>query len=204
MEISATPKPLLDLLENQLKICPDDLQLILYNFHEQKVEKKDFLVRQGEIVQMKGFLKEGAMRIYYLDSNAKENILFFRFEGSWLGDMESYHLAQPSKIFIQALEDCSVLTISKKDFEILEIKVPQLQKWYSVNMLRMYTSLFNKLMEAKMRTPEEKYQHLIQQYPEIFQRVSLQHIAAYLEIEPQSLSRLRKRIKLKQQKFNQG
>jgi hypothetical protein len=69
-----------------------------------------------------------------------------------------------------------------------------LEKWYAINAVKMYASLFNKLVEAKLRTPEEKYLHLLDNEPQIFQRVSLQHIAAYLEIEPQSLSRLRKRL----------
>jgi CRP-like cAMP-binding protein len=188
------PVSLDNLFRQKFQLDNDQLALISDKLRQTNINKKDFYLKQGDIAKSKAFLVKGAVRYFYLDNNLKENTLFFRFENMWLGDIESYHEQTPSKISIQALEDSELLIINKADFAILQQQIPALEKWYAINAVKMYASLFNKLVEAKLRTPEEKYSHLLDNEPQIFQRVSLQHIAAYLEIEPQSLSRLRKRL----------
>jgi CRP-like cAMP-binding protein len=188
------PVSLDNLFRQKFQLDNDQLALISDKLRQTNINKKDFYLKQGDIAKSKAFLVKGAVRYFYLDNNLKENTLFFRFENMWLGDIESYHEQTPSKISIQALEDSELLIINKADFAILQQQIPALEKWYAINSVKMYASLFNKLVEAKLRTPEEKYLHLLDNEPQIFQRVSLQHIAAYLEIEPQSLSRLRKRL----------
>jgi CRP-like cAMP-binding protein len=194
MTVEELPDDLSNLFRENFQLDQEQLAVIADKFVPTRLDKKDFYLKQGDIARSKAFLVKGAVRYFYLDSNLKENTLFFRFENSWLGDIESYHGQIPAKINIQALEDSELLVISKADFSNLQQQLPALEKWYAINAVRMYASLFNKLVEAKLRTPEEKYLHLLQNEPRIFQRVSLQHIAAYLEIEPQSLSRLRRRL----------
>jgi CRP-like cAMP-binding protein len=194
MTTEQLPESLDSLFRQKFQLDNDQLALISDKFRPTKIEKKGFYLKQGDIAKSKAFLVKGAVRYFYLDNNLKENTLFFRFENMWLGDIESYHEQTPSKISIQTLEDSELLIINKTDFAILQQQIPALEKWYAINAVKMYASLFNKLVEAKLRTPEEKYLHLLDNEPQIFQRVSLQHIAAYLEIEPQSLSRLRKRL----------
>jgi CRP-like cAMP-binding protein len=194
MTTEQLPESLDSLFRQKFQLDNDQLALISDKFRPTKIEKKGFYLKQGDIAKSKAFLVKGAVRYFYLDNNLKENTLFFRFENMWLGDIESYHEQTPSKISIQTLEDSELLIINKTDFAILQQQIPALEKWYAMNAVKMYASLFNKLVEAKLRTPEEKYLHLLDNEPQIFQRVSLQHIAAYLEIEPQSLSRLRKRL----------
>ncbi len=188
------PESLDNLFRQKFQLDNDQLALISDKFRPTHINKKGFYLKEGDIAKSKAFLVKGAVRYFYLDKNLKENTLFFRFENMWLGDIESYHNQTPSKISIQTLEDSELLIINKTDFAILQQQIPALEKWYAINAVKMYASLFNKLVEAKLRTPEEKYLHLLDNDPQIFQRVSLQHIAAYLEIEPQSLSRLRKRL----------
>jgi CRP-like cAMP-binding protein len=194
MTTEQLPESLDSLFRQKFQLDNDQLALISDKFRPTKIEKKGFYLKQGDIAKSRAFLVKGAVRYFYLDNNLKENTLFFRFENMWLGDIESYHEQTPSKISIQTLEDSELLIINKTDFAILQQQIPALEKWYAINAVKMYASLFNKLVEAKLRTPEEKYLHLLDNEPQIFQRVSLQHIAAYLEIEPQSLSRLRKRL----------
>lgn len=194
MTIEQLPASLISLFKQKFQFDNDQLALLADSLVPTKINKKNFYLQQGEIAKSKAFLTKGVVRYFYLDSNLKENTLFFRFENSWLGDIESYHEQTPSKINIQTLEDSELLVISKSSFATLQKQIPVLENWYAINAVKMYASLFSKLVEAKLRTPEEKYLHLLKNEPEIFQRVPLQYIADYLEIEPQSLSRLRKRL----------
>jgi CRP-like cAMP-binding protein len=168
MTTEQLPDALAALFKQKFLLDDQQLALLASKFWLQKIPKKHFYLKQGDILKSKAFIKKGAVRTFYYDDNAKENILFFRFENSWLGDIESYHQQVPSKIKIQALEDTELLLISKPDFEELETKIPTLQKWYSLNAVKMYASLFNKLVESKMRTPEQKYLHLLEHEPQVF------------------------------------
>lgn len=194
MLLATFPENLLHFFKTVFQLDEPQLIQLADSFTLKKIKKKEFYLKQGEIAKSKAFLVKGLMRVFYVDDHLKENTLFFRFENAWIGDIESYHQQTPSKINIQALEDCEILLIQKANFDKLEKQIPKLEKWYAINAVKMYASLFNKLMEAKLRTSEEKYLYLMKHEPQIFQRVPLQYIAAYLEIEPQSLSRLRKRL----------
>lgn len=182
------------LLKEKLKLSNQQADLFISKGVNKEIGKKDFFIKEGQIALFKGYLRTGSVRVFYTDENLKENIIFFSFEHSWLGDIESYHLQKGSRVSIQAVEDCEILVYSKNTFGELEKKIPKLSRWYEHTALRMYSNIFDKLIESKIRKVEEKYVYLLNQHPEIFKRIPLQYIADYLEIEPQSLSRLRKRI----------
>lgn len=181
-------------LQDKVRLTEKEIEIFLSAIEIREVAKKEHFVLQGKRAIYKGFLNKGCTRTYFTDENAKDNVIYFSFENSWLGDIESYHLNKPSRISIQALEDCQFLVLSKENFKRLELKIPNLQKWYNYTAVKMYSSLFDKLIENKIRNVTDKYKHLLFEHPYIFERIPLQHIAEYLEIEPQSLSRLRKRL----------
>jgi len=108
--------------------------------------------------------------------------------------MESYYSGKPATAHIQMLEDSEVLVISKESFQKSEQEIPKLKQWYALKMLRSASASMNRIAEMKTLTAEERYLRLLEKQPHIFQRIPLQYIASYLNIEPQSLSRLRKRL----------
>jgi CRP-like cAMP-binding protein len=161
------------------------------------IRKKDYYLKEGSISNAKAYVKKGCSRTFVIDENGKEHILFFAFEDWWLADFESYHSGKPGKQNFQALEDMELLIISKQDFAKMEVEIPKLKQWYDIKQRKMNIAMINRLSEVKTSTPEERYMSLLKKHPEIFQRVPLQYIASYLDVEPQSLSRLRKRISTK-------
>lgn len=181
-------------LKEKLKFSSEEIELFTQSGELRKLNKKDFYIQEGKRALYKGFIQKGCTRTYFTDSNIKQNIIFFSFEGEWLGDIESYHINKPSRVTIQALEDCEILTWTKSTFDKLSETIPQLKQWYKYSAVTMYSNIFNKLIESKIRTLEEKYAYLLNEHPEIILRVPAQYIADYLEIEPQSFSRLRKRM----------
>jgi CRP-like cAMP-binding protein len=84
--------------------------------------------------------------------------------------------------------------ISKESFQKAEQEIPKLKQWYSFKMLRSASASINRIEEMKTLSAEERYLKLIEKQPHIFQRIPLQYIASYLNIEPQSLSRMRNRL----------
>lgn len=163
-------------------------------FHRRLLPKKAYYLVAGDVTRGKAYLNKGCTRTYVVEENGKEHILFFGFEDWWLGDFESYHTQQPGKQYIQALEDCEVLFISRDDFQRMQSAIPKLQAWDSVKGRKAMFAALNRLNEVKTMSAEERYLNLLKKHPEVNRRVPLQYIAAYLDIEPQSLSRMRKRL----------
>jgi CRP-like cAMP-binding protein len=168
--------------------------LFLSSFKVKRIFKKDFYLRAGEVCKSKAYLNKGCSRNFVLDDQGHERILFFAFEDWWLGDFDSYYSGKPGTNYIQMLEDSELLVISKENFQKAEQEIPKLKQWYSFKMLRSTSASRNRIEEMKTLSAEERYLKLIETQPHIFQRIPLQHIASYLNIEPQSLSRMRNRL----------
>jgi CRP-like cAMP-binding protein len=167
---------------------------LLSAFRVQNMGKRELYLRAGEVSNAKAYINKGCARNYVLDEKGHERIVSFAFEDWWLADFESYYSGRPGSTFVQMLEDSQLLVISKERFQQLEGEIPKLRQWYTIKMTRHASALTNGIEKLKTLTPEERYLRLMQEQPQIIRRVPLQYVAAYLNIEPQSLSRLRHRL----------
>ncbi len=171
-----------------------EFEMFLSSFRIQNVPKKEFYLKAGDTCNNKAYLNKGCTRNFVVDEKGHERILFFGFEDWWLGDFDSYYSGNPATNYIQAIEDCELIVISKSDFVSMEEKIPKLTQWYKYKMARSAGASLRRTEEMKTQTPEIRYRNLVEKNPDIIQRIPLQFIAAYLNIEPQSLSRIRKRL----------
>jgi CRP-like cAMP-binding protein len=188
------PPLFITLFTKTMGMDEQEFELFCSHFKEKILRKKDYYLKEGNISNAKAYVKKGCSRSFVIDENGKEHILFFAFEDWWLADFESYYSGNPGKQYVQALEDMELLVISKQDFTKMEIEIPKMRPGFEAKQRKMSAAMINRLSEMKSGTCEERYFKLLDKHPEIFQRVPLQYIASYLDIEPQSLSRLRKRI----------
>jgi len=83
--------------------------------HTLKIKKDNFFISMGEICECIGFIKNGAIRTFYIDRNGNDISFVFHLEYNFFTDYESFLTTRPSKLFIQAIEDTDVLLIHKKD-----------------------------------------------------------------------------------------
>jgi CRP-like cAMP-binding protein len=164
------------------------------------VRKKEHYLQAGGISRATAYVNSGCLRQYVIDEHAKEIIIQFALEDWWIGDLESFHYETPSQFYIQALEESELLLLSRNDFLKVCEQLPKYKAFHDEKVQRNHFATLKRLSMAKLGTPEEKYLHLIRDHPQLFQRVPLHHIAAYLSIEPESLSRLRKRLSEKPRK----
>ena len=86
-------------------------------FERRHIAKKEFLLREGEICKFEGFVTKGLFRVYHIDHNRFEQVLYFAIENWWITDIDSFTNEKPSQLFIEALEVSGVLLFSKNDKE---------------------------------------------------------------------------------------
>lgn len=169
-------------------------------FEKRIIPRKDFFLRSGEVCRTKGYVNRGCFRRYYIDEHAKDVIINFAFEEWWVGDLESFNTCRPSIYYVQALEESEVFCICRENHEQLCEALPKYEKFHNNKALRSHYATLRRLTHFQSQTPEEKYTSFLKEHPELFQRVPLHYIASYLGIEPESLSRLRKRLSCKEKK----
>jgi len=165
-----------------------------------KVKKKEHHLIAGEVSGATAYVGKGCLRRYIIDNHAKEIIINFALEGWWIGDLDSFINQRPTIYFIQALEESELLLLSRKNFSIAYQEIPKYKIFHDEKVSRNHYATLKRLSVAKSDTPEEKYLLLMEEQPQLFQRVPLHYIASYLGIEPESLSRIRKRLTIKPQK----
>ncbi len=159
------------------------------------LKKRQFLLPEGEVCKYIAFVNKGALRRYTIGDKGDEHILQFAFEGWTVGDLYSFITGEPSTSSIDALEACELLLLSKQSQESLMNAIPNMQRFFYLNIQNAYVALQRRMTAAISLTADEKYLQLVKAYPHIVQRVPQHMIASYLGISPETLSRLRKQKK---------
>ena len=178
-------------------LSDEEIDLYMSFLVKKTIKKKDHFLIAGDVSTDVAFVNKGCLRRYILDNHSKETILNFALEDYWIGDLESLLSQKPTIYYVQALEDSELLILSRKNLFRANEEIPKFKKFHDDKVQRNHYYALKRLTIAKSATPEEKYLALMKEQPQLFQRIPLHYIASYLGIEPESLSRLRKRIVIK-------
>ncbi|MDR1877141.1 MAG: Crp/Fnr family transcriptional regulator [Flavobacteriaceae bacterium] len=160
-----------------------------------KVNKKEFLLKQGEIEDSYYFVISGCLRSYINDKKGVEQVLQFSSKGWWIADNESILFNKPTKINITAAIDSEILILSKSAKEESVKKLPKLEKYYSEGLERSVIFLRNRLNEILSLSAEEKYIDFCKKFSELKDLISQKHIASYIGVTPEFFSSMKKKMK---------
>lgn len=152
------------------------------------------MLRAGQVSKFEGFITKGLFKIYYLDANGLEHILYFACEDWWISDIASFTNQAPSQLFIEALEDSDVLLISKEEKEFAYKNIPKIERLFRIMTQKTHVALQNRMIDNLSKTADVRYVEFIQKHPNLTQRLSNKQIAAYLGISNVFLSNIRKKI----------
>ena len=186
-------------LKEEAGLTYEEIDLYMSLLDKKIVKRKEHFLLAGNICAYVAYVNKGCLRRYFIDDHSKEVILNFALEDYWIGDLESFIFQKPTIYYIQALEKSELLLLSLKNFYRLNEELPKFKKFHDEKVQRNHYYTLKRLSIAKSATPEEKYILLMKEQPRLLQRVPLHFIASYLGIEPESLSRLRKRIVIQPQ-----
>lgn len=164
----------------------------LYLFKREEISAKTILLNEGEISKKAFYIEKGCLRMFF-NNDGKDITFQFFFEGEGVSSIESFKTNQPSLFTIETLEPCVIHSISKKDFQsILDTSPIVRQQMEEHNFRRLI--YYQKLFLSRIKdNPEKRYRELLENHPEILQRIPQHYIASYLGITSVSLSRIRNR-----------
>lgn len=155
------------------------------------LKKKSFLLQAGEVCNLEAFITKGCVMTYLLNDEGKETVLYFSIENWWVSDISSFNEQSKSNFYIQALEDCELLYLTPQSKEELLFKVPHFERAFRIMIQKNLSVLQNRLHGIIATPAEQRYDDFLKRYPTIPQRVSQHHIASYLGVTPEFLSKIR-------------
>lgn len=180
-------------IQSFIDLNPKEIDCIKQLFKQKQVKKGDFFLAEGQVCKQVGFIVNGLMR-YYINHNGEEKTYAFAQENNFICNYESFLPQTPSTKIIQALEDCEILQISFTDLQIFYKSVSEGERFGRLVIEQVFIHLLQDLSSFYTDTPEYRYGQFIKKHPDLQQRISQYHIASYVGVKPQSLSRIRKRI----------
>ena len=187
-------KPLIEYFNELLPLNEEEMSAVEELFKERKFKRRQFILQQGEVCKLNTFVVEGCFKMYMVDRNGKEHNLQFAIENWWIGDIGSFHSEQPSKLYIEAIENSVILQINKKDQLKLFVDYPKFNRIFRMLAENAMVGLQQRTILNISSTAEDRYLDFMERYPHFFNRISNVQIASYLGVTPEFLSTIRKKI----------
>lgn len=160
---------------------------------EKSVSKGDVLVSQGQAVKNTYFVENGCLRAFCIDKNGKEHTLQFAIKNWWISDFIAIYNNELSTLTIESISDSNIIEFNAKKLDGIYSIFPEFEVFQRKNLEKHVVSLHKRILNQLQLTASERYKLFLNQYPDIEQYVPNYHIASYLGITQQSLSRIRVR-----------
>jgi len=180
-------------LQNVSPLSTESRTALLKHISQKDISKGDYVLKHGEICKHIYYVNKGFVRIFYF-KNGKNITEWFANEKQYFFSITSYFNETPSNLVIEAIEDSEIILLSKTGLEKLRkinIEIANLMiEFFSGSLIHS-----QKRMESmQFETAKQRYAKLLEDQPEILNKVPLQFIATFLGITQETLSRIRAQI----------
>lgn len=158
---------------------------------QEKHPKGTLLVTPYEHCHFIFLIDKGAVKVTeWIDE--KEQIIRFGYKGNWLTALDSFLSDKPTRFSIETLKSTVVRRIKKNDFLSFVSSSPSIMKKWNVLLENLVLQQMERESDLLHNNPKDRYDRVLQRSPQLFQEIPLRHIANYLRMTPETLSRLRK------------
>ena len=182
----------LNYLNQRLPLNETEQDMLRQTLEVKKYPKGALLLAEGQISKAFFFNLSGMVRLFYLKDGVEKTTYFYP-EATFISAYESFIRQSPAKFSFQAVEETEVVVISQEAAASLLAFSPKMEALARIAMEEELMAN-QKIIESLLTlSPEQRYDQLLRENPGIFQRVPQIHIASYLGVQPESLSRIKKR-----------
>jgi CRP-like cAMP-binding protein len=156
------------------------------------LERNDFLNVQGTIDTNLYYVQSGSLRMYFLD-DFEEQAVRFGYKGNLIVSLDSFLTNKPSNIFVQAIKKTTLKVITKTQIEHFFETDKNKILWIKI-LENLVVQQMEREIDILTNLPKERYQRVFERSPQLFQEIPHKHIANYLRMSPETLSRLKKTL----------
>jgi CRP-like cAMP-binding protein len=186
------PQALRNHIKTYIPVSNIEFEAIYQSMKREVYKKRESLVRSGEVCEHFYFVLSGSLRTFTTDERGHEHIFHLAFEDWWASDLFSFITGDTAFFSIEALEDTEVLAIHRDDYEVLLSQYPKFERFFRLLMQNAYVASQKRTMDIMSLSAEKRYLQLTQKHPQLEMRVAQHHIASFLGITPEALSRIKR------------
>ena len=183
-------KDFINFIKKYISISSETENAIIQIAKYQEYKKGTILLEQGKTCRKLYFLVSGTVRTYFYQ-NDKDVTHWIYINDSIFTSFNSYILQKPSVEFLETTEDSNIVSITYSEWQFLYKKYPELERFGRLIMEEQMAAIDEFYKGYYFLSAKEKYNLLIESYPEILQKANLGHIASMLGISQETLSRIR-------------
>ncbi len=177
-----------------LNFTSEENNLLVQSFKKLELPKHSLLLEAGQHVYDQYYVAKGCLRTYYIDPEGKEHTVQFAIADWWISDYTAFFNGNKAVMHIECIQDTTLFKISKQDMDMLYLALPVLESYFRKKMERAFASFQKRIISNLSQSASDRYLNFINSYPNIEQSIKNYHIASYLGITTQSLSRIRKEL----------
>jgi CRP-like cAMP-binding protein len=184
---------MLDFLLRHIKLTEEELAGFFSMTRQRLFKKGTIVFEPSKIFDRLYFIEDGLIRSFRI-KNGEDITYHFYLKQEFCVDFFSYLNDSPSEFFFEALTDTIVYEISKEAMTKAMQHLPQIDKLGRLMAEKAYNSVAERLREMQLDSLEERFTKLFNRNPELFQEIQQRHIATYLGVKPESLSRIKSQL----------
>lgn len=154
--------------------------------------KGEEFVSIGRVGRYIGFIQSGTLKYVARSVDGTEHVMGLVFGGGLIADWPFCIYGQKAKLAIVAVADCEIYCVSSKEVKKRMDCDPQFRSVIMHSTEEVYTTVYDRYVNLYVKTPQQRYEDLVNRHPDLFDLFSLKDIASFLKITPTHLSRLRK------------
>jgi CRP-like cAMP-binding protein len=171
----------------------EDMMQVFEKATFKEYNKGDLIISEGKVENYLYFVVEGMARTFFYKEE-KETSLDFFFAGGFFSSYESFLERKPSRLNIEALTPLITMRMNYNALQELYVKNPKLQQIGRIITEELFRRLSERVQDLLSLSASERYQKLLEAQPEYVQHIPLKYLASYLNVTPESLSRIRKGV----------
>jgi CRP-like cAMP-binding protein len=182
---------LINKIKSSIHLSSEAEEYLLSISKEKVTAKGEVLIRQGQAVKNVFFVSSGCLRSYCTDKSGKEHTLQFAIKNWWISDYIGIQSNEAAALTVECLTDSKIIQFNAEKLDGIHSLFPEFEAFQRKNLQRHVVSLQKRILNQLQLTAPERYDYFLEQYPDIEQFTPNYHIASYLGITQQSLSRIR-------------
>ena len=182
---------LINKIKNSLHLSAEAEEFLYSISKEKTLPKGEVLIRQGQVVKRTFFVTSGCLRSYCVDKNGREHTLLFAIKDWWISDYIAIHTDELATLTVECLTESNIIEFNAKELDKIHARFPEFEAYQRHNLERHVVSLHKRILNQLQLSAPERYDLFLKQYPDIEQHTRNYHIASFLGITQQSLSRIR-------------